>query len=492
MKNKTYILIAAIAGSTLLSSCSDWFDISPKTDVKAEEFFDTENGFMSALTGTYLLMTNEESYGADLSFALADQLAQMYDMVPEGAIDRNSIYNYTQSTNGGYNTKGRLERIWLSSYNIIANANNLLKWLDKKGEEVLPDENKRNMIRGEALAIRAFIHFDLLRYWGPVNYAGNPDIRSTKCMPYRTVADKSKKPLLPASDIVAKIITDLEAAKECLAYEENLDLSAYNIEGDRRFRFNYHAVNATLARVHNYAGNSSEAKRLALDVIDNCGLDLKNSNDNDPILFGETLCGISVYQMLDNYTTYFDASDKIQTKYHITFATLGRIFEISGSESDDMRARSAAITRNNDRQMAITNKYIDNDNEVIPLIRLPEMYYIVCENSEGDEASYHINHVRNRRGISSSNDVSCDTPEKRIKALNSEYRKEFYAEGQYFHFLKSHGLTGELYHCPEVSLTNENFIFPLPDAEKEYGWTNEEEDTTEDEESNEETSTDNL
>lgn len=472
MKKGLYTIILSLTAMFSLGSCADWFDISPKTDVKAEDLFETENGFLSSLAGIYVLMTDETVYGRDLSFGLVEQLAQMYDVIPEGANSNTDIYNYNQITSGGYNTKGRFERTWLTAYNIIANANNLLKWLDKKGEEVIYREDTRNMIRGEALAIRAAVHFDLLRLWGPADYAANEEARKMKCIPYRVVADKEKQPLLEAQQIVANIIADLDSAKQLLAYESNLDLSSYST-ADRRFRYNYHAVNALLARVHNYAGNSEQAKAAALEVIDNCGLDLKSGNDDDPVLFDETLCAVNLYQMKDNLSSYFDAGDKIQTKYHITFSTLNAIFEISGSESEDMRARSAAFTRNSDHQMAVTKKYQDNDNEAIPLLRLPEMYYIVCENSEGDEAAYYINMVRNRRGISSSKNVVCDTREQRIEALLREYRKEFYAEGQFFYFLKSHGITGALAHSPEVSLTAENFVFPLPDAEREYGWTDE-------------------
>ncbi len=469
MKKILYTVSLMLTSTLTLGSCADWFDISPKTDVKADDLFESENGFMSSLAGIYVLMTGESVYGCDLSFGLVEQLAQMYDVIPEGANDRTAIYNYAQTTNGGYNTKGRFERTWLDAYNVIANANNLIKWLDKKGEEVIYSEQTRNMLRGEALAIRASVHFDLLRLWGPVDYAGNIEARTIKSIPYRTLADKSKMPLLEAEEVVANIIADLDTAKRLLAYESNIDLSDYS-SVQRRFRFNFHAVNAMLARVHNYAGNSDKAKAAALDVIDNCGLELKSSNDDDPILFSETLCAVNLYQMKDNLSAYFDAGDKIQTKYHVTYNTLNAIFEISGSESEDMRARSAAFSRNSDYQMAVTNKYQENDEEAIPLLRLPEMYYIVCENSEGDEAAYYINIVRNRRGISSSKNVVCDTPEQRIGALRAEYRKEFYAEGQFFYFLKAHGVTGALTHCPEITLSNENFIFPLPDAEREYGW----------------------
>ena len=75
----------------------------------------------------------------------------------------------------------------------------------------------------------------------------------------------------------------------------------------------------------------------------------------------------------------------------------------------------------------------------------------------------------------------CSTEEERFNALEREYRKEFYAEGQYFYFLKSRGFVGTLSHSSEVSLDRVKYVFPLPDAEVEYGWTEESESETEDE-----------
>ena len=62
--NKLHIAVCAVAAA-LLSSCSDWFDISPKTDVKAEDLFETETGFQSALAGIYIGMTDQSAYGAN-------------------------------------------------------------------------------------------------------------------------------------------------------------------------------------------------------------------------------------------------------------------------------------------------------------------------------------------------------------------------------------------------------------------------------------------
>ena len=467
MKKILYILIAALTATTSFTSCSDWLDVAPKTDVPAKELFETENGFMSSLAGLYITMTNETTYGNNLSFGLVEQLAQMYDKLPDGVTDPNSIYVYDREISGGFNTKNTLAGIWLGQYNIIANANNLLHWLDLNGASVITNKETRNMIHGEALAIRAFLHFDLLRGWGPMNYAGDTKAQSMKCIPYRKTTSSAKQPLLAAKDVVTNIIKDLEKAKEFLNYEKDKSLGSSS-NRDRRFRFNYHAVNAVLARVYNYAGEWEKARKCALEVIDNCGLMLMSGNDEDPILFDEVLCGLSMHEMSEYMSEYFASGEKLNIRYYIVNGTLESLFETAISSSEDMRARSTAFVKDGERN--VTKKYIKNDNEVIPLIRLPEMYYIACETLEGDEAAFYINKVRNKRGLSITKNEKCESREEIIKALDREYRKEFYAEGQYFWFLKAHGLTGTLIHKKEVSLVEENFIFPLPDNEKEYGW----------------------
>ena len=471
MKKILYILI----GLFVFSSCDEWLDVTPNTDVPAKELFTTENGFTSALAGLYIVMTEEDTYGKNLTFGLVEQLAQMYDKLPDGTFDRNSVYIYDRETSGAYNTKGALADMWQAQYHTIANANNLLKWWEVNAETVLVDTNTRRMIRGEALALRAFLHFDLLRGWGPMHYAGSDEAKEMKCMPYRTVADHSKQPLLTAGEVVRHIIDDLHEARECMSYEKELDLSSRS--NNRQYRLNYHAINAMLARVYNYAGIKDSAAVYAKMVIEESGLTLQSGNDNDPILSKETVFGLSMHELKDNLSEYFAYGDKIATKYYLNISTLNAIYESVGSESEDMRAQGTAFHRNNELQYAISLKYIDNDNEVIPLIRLPEMYYIACEATEmGGEAATYINDVRNKRGISKAKDVACDTEEQRVAALNKEYRKEFYGEGQYFWFLKTHGVTGGLSHSPEVTLVEENFVFPLPDAEVEYGWTQENEE----------------
>ncbi|MBS9768813.1 MAG: hypothetical protein KGV44_14920, partial [Flavobacteriaceae bacterium] len=102
-------------------------------------------------------------------------------------------------------------------------------------------------------------------------------------------------------------------------------------------------------------------------------------------------------------------------------------------------------------------------------------YYIMCEATPLASASTYVNTVRNKRGISASSNVSFGSEADRTKALREEYRKEFYAEGKYFFFLKHKGYIGAIEYSPTTTLIAENYVFPLPDAEKEYGWTANEE-----------------
>ena len=449
------------------TSCSDWFDVSPKTDVKAKELFSTEAGFESSLTGIYLLMTDRDVYGGDMSYGLLDQLAQQYDYIPDGANDRNAIYNYETATTDGFRTKQRLADSWIKLYNIIANCNNFIKWLDLKGDEVVRNVNTRKLYRAEALAIRAYCHFDLLRAWGPWKYSLESSSTGKLTIPYRTVADNTKQPLLPAKDVIALILKDLLDAKNLLVSEQNESLKT----SDRRYRFNYHAVNALLARVYSYAGDRENAIASAEEVIKKSGLELSSNNQDDPILFSECICALHKYHLTESLSQYWADGDKYTTQYFIRSERFNKYFEVSGNLKEDMRTKTAAFYEHSSTKTALSRKYSINSQEAIPLIRLPEMYYILAENtSDLTKAAKYLNAVRNKRGYSRAVNVKFTDAATQQEALDKEFRKEFYAEGQYWYFLKRHGITA-LSYDNTVTLTQERFEFPLPDAEKEYGWT---------------------
>ena len=177
-------LLVIVLGS---SGCSDWLDVQPKTSVPEEDLFADEFGFQDALTGFYLKMGESSLYGRELTYNYMEMLAGRYEYAPD-ITNWTSIYNY----DGTY--KSIKDNVFSGAYNIIANINNFLHYLEVN-REVITTPGYYEIMKGEALGLRAFLHFDLLRMFGPV-FAMEPQ---GKAIPYRTVFSNEPTPVLPAT-----------------------------------------------------------------------------------------------------------------------------------------------------------------------------------------------------------------------------------------------------------------------------------------------------
>ena len=290
---KNLLLSAICIVSLFLSSCQNWIDVNPKTDIEAEEFFTSEDGFKSALTGLYSMMVLEKSYGRQMTFDFVEKLVQRYDNYPAGTVtdeERAAIYKYGETTS----SKNAIAEIWLKLYNEIANINNFLQYLETNGD-VIVTEGYRDLMKGEALGLRAFHYFDLLRLWGPI-YSQD----STKaCIPYREQFNSESAPLMAANEVMKRIVADLKAAEELL---KNDPMNYENVAdepfiGYRKHRMNKYAVKAMLARVYLYMGNKTQAANYAREVINDSGLRLVRDNREDVSSYGETIFGLSMYNM---------------------------------------------------------------------------------------------------------------------------------------------------------------------------------------------------
>ena len=464
---KNLLLSATCIVSLFLSSCQNWIDVNPKTDIEAEEFFTSEDGFKSALTGLYSMMVLEKSYGRQMTFDFVEKLVQRYDNYPAGTVtdeERAAIYKYGETTS----SKNAIAEIWLKLYNEIANINNFLQYLESNGD-VIVTEGYRDLMKGEALGLRAFHYFDLLRLWGPI-YTQD----STKaCIPYREQFNSESAPLMAANEVMKRIVADLKAAEELL---KNDPMNYENVAdepfiGYRKHRMNKYAVKAMLARVYLYMGNKTQAANYAREVINDSGLRLVRDNREDVSSYGETIFGLSMYNMEEKLAAYWKDATTFDTQYYISRTNISSVFETnSGIGLNDMRYRSNYGFIHTSANLFLCRKYLGASGmygEKIPLIRLAEMYYILAESVALSECGQYINAVKNARGISRAYDVGTDvTEEQRLEELNKEYQKEFFAEGQYFYFLKRHNMK-TFYRCPVENFSA--YVLPVPDDEKTYG-----------------------
>ena len=144
--NKSIILSLILA----LTACNDWLNVSPKTDMKAEDLFSTEAGFRDALIGVYALMATNNLYGKNLSYAYLDVLAQYYTS-PRGNTSAGYEHNFKNAAAYNYSETGeesRILSIWSSHFSAIANINQALLFIDKN-RDVFTSEDIHHIYKGE-------------------------------------------------------------------------------------------------------------------------------------------------------------------------------------------------------------------------------------------------------------------------------------------------------------------------------------------------------
>ena len=109
----------------------------------------------------------------------------------------------------------------------------------------------------------------------------------------------------------------------------------------------------------------------------------------------------------------------------------------------------------------------------IPLIRLPEMYYILSESlydTNKEESIKLLNEVRASRGLEPIAEAAVETKDKYIREMLRERMREMPGEGQIF-------FASKLYNLPilehkgtdKVQPSEEVYVLPWPEAEKEFG-----------------------
>lgn len=475
-----YSLLVLMASG--ICGCQSWLDIKPKTSINEEDLFQSESGFEDVLTGFYIKMGGEGLYGSTLTFTFMDRLAQRYEV--DAVNDAHKMYDFKE------NQRGQTDNIYLKMYSLIANVNNFLAYLEKN-RPVIETPGYYELMKGEALGLRGFLHFELLRMFGPV-YSRNPEAQS---IPYRTTFDKVATPRLTAREVTEKLLKDLQEAEELLKdADPQIFDEAPNDEVPnpflimRQLRMNIYAVKAVTARVYLYRGGE-EDKRLALqyarEVVESEKFELHQTTSGSPILFREHIFALNVYE-LNKITDVFFNNQSISSMWYTTATTLDKVYEQDGAGDGDFRfyafkgidAGSKFVTTKYDQKNYQTDY---SGKDLIPLIRLPEMYYIMSECApDPEESARYLNVVRSQRSIAQEIQVSAEydrpyedgyDPDKtfRTNELLKEYMKEFYAEGQLFYFYKR-WFYKRFLNCPlEKGMTAENYIFQVPDAELIFG-----------------------
>lgn len=484
---KTIRLISILIVLALLNfSCNDWLDVKPKTQVESSELFETESGYKDALWGIYTQMTETSMYGLNMTIAL-DAMAKMYSRIGTSSVMYYlSNYDYTSSS-----SQSTIDAVWQTTYSTIANLNNLIANIEQDDVEKFSEDNYQ-VIYGEALGLRAFLHFDLLRLFAP-SYAADPDAAA---IPYVKTFDYNITETSTVSQTIDLILEDLEKAASLLKESDPLvtgrTISTSDDNGyllNRNLRFNYYAVTATQARVYHYKGDQSNATLKAQEVIENSGCRWTSVDQiavteasRDRTFTPEQIFALKIENMETNiqyalsldsrWCSYNSLSVMAEDATQIyPYATDWRGWTTLYGWSDDIGVSSWYIYRIPTKLWQYENMSADYEC-LMPLIRLPEMKLIVAECNPTTQGAEIINEIREHRGISVEFPATATEGEV-MSEIRNEYQREFYCEGVMWYYYKRLNSANIPYYSYGRQYTQvmdqEKYVWPMPDEEIEFG-----------------------
>ncbi|MEG0499525.1 MAG: RagB/SusD family nutrient uptake outer membrane protein, partial [Rikenellaceae bacterium] len=219
-----------------LSSCVKWLDVTPKDIVIEGEMFKNGEGFRNALNGIYREMSSQSMYGKEMSWGMVDVMGQCYRTGT--GISSTNVY-YQAGYDGVYtsdNSKGMISGMWSSTYNVIANCNNLIEKITKAEPKEFRGGNlEKEMILGEATALRGFLHFDMLRLFGKAPVKGENEM----AIPYFTRFKSVFEPQKTTKEILDLVIADLKKGRDLVINFDTLTVDGVDRKTwmSRKFRF---------------------------------------------------------------------------------------------------------------------------------------------------------------------------------------------------------------------------------------------------------------
>lgn len=449
MKTTHIRTLLTVALLSVLSSCNEWLEPDSKVDPDRRRLLESAEGIEDAFTGIYASMSHKELYGRALTYYIPSILAGNYGMTGTD-IDHWMTYPYAEAY-GPVDDFAiiDIDRIWSRLYNLIANANSIIEYVESADPEEA-DERLREA-KGEALGLRGFLHFELLRYFAPP-YAISTD---AKGIPYMEKMSAVATDFLSQEIILGKITHDLQ---------HSLQLTE-NGRDTGRLRFNRTAVLATLARVFLYAGEHSSARDYAVRVLEEHPASVfwhdPEKGTQDKLFKSELIFALNVSR-LKEYASGWILPGGIGRKSTIMVIT--QAGEYYFDEPDDIRKELWIASIGFDRYC---DKFSpDSSMPLMPMIRLSEMAYIAAEcASTHEEATSYLNLVRAHRGMKPLAEDGAGVPQDEIR---KEYQREFLCEGQLWHFYKR-TLTANIPGNSNFRGRTDLYTFPQPEDELIFG-----------------------
>ncbi|MFD2553515.1 RagB/SusD family nutrient uptake outer membrane protein [Sphingobacterium tabacisoli] len=470
MKIKYLILLSCVF---LFSACNKWLDVELADKVPQEKLFSTEQGYQEALAGVYSAMASENLYGKRLSMEVLDLLAQYYNYNSISAdYEKLKAFDYKDEK-----VESTFLGIWNKLYTAISATNNIIYWAEKDVDVLTP--KVKSQVLGEAYALRAYLHFDLVRLFAP-------DVkRSPKAqgIPYNTQFGVSLPPIYTVEQCVQLVMDDLREAERLLADDPIIGVKPYEMtnknDADKYVaRMNLFAVKGLMARVSLMRNDKNNAIKYAKEVIESNRFKLLNFASADKpdeeidILFSDEHIFSLRNRKISDYSKALHFSSTPESGgSKAALLTFGSRFQWYEGNNDDIRNIKWFSTVDG----SFMKFTVDNTKNIfrkMPMIKLSEMYLILAEAYLGVDdmrAQAYINELRNHR-------IRNNAPwgYLTMEYIFDELKREMVGEGQLWYVYKRLNLgipinSGTIGVLPP---SDDIFVFPMPRKEIENGHRN--------------------
>lgn len=438
---KIFILTLLFA---IVSSCDILNQESPN-DVADDLVFNSEEGANAALIGMYNTLQSRDYYGGYYPL-IADLYSDVgtaggFDNV---ALDEINVLDVTTSNI-------IIENTWLAIYQTIAVANAII---ERVGNVADPNfsQDEKDHIKGQAHAIRALAHFDLLRMFGE-----HWDTGSAFGIP---VVTSIQKP----SDIVER--SSVQATYTAIINDLNQAFGLI-LSDDRSTAFiNPVAVKALIARVQLYAGNNAGAIAAATEVINEGSFSLEDTDNFSSIYSSPFISNESLFQVsfdVQNRSAFnsitFSREEALRTE--VLFLAESGLSDFFASRPGDLRADLIDFENNDESILpdGRTQKYRGEETRDNPayIIRMADVYLIRAEaKGLAGGGLVDLNEVRVNRGLTALNNNIANEAAF-LNAVLDERKAELAFEGTRMFDLARTGNTNTI-----LDIEDYRAIFPIP------------------------------
>ena len=282
MKNRQFYFTSLLAFTLGVTSCSQSFlELEPKTGQVEANYYKNESQALLALTSVY------DAYSVQ-NWAFAPTMADIYsdDSFSGGsdATDMSQFHEIEQFAMTAEN--GAARDFWNRLYSGIYRAN---LYLEKQNEVPWVTEGLKARYEAEALFLRGYFYWDLVRHYGWV-----PII--TKVLP--SVEDYKSIPQNTPTEVFKQIATDLLKAIEVLPLEVSPAEKGHITKG---------ACQALIARIYLY--------HTGMSAISGLGLTAENWGDGKTVINKqyvqtalESIISGGKYSLVSSYADLWDWS----------------------------------------------------------------------------------------------------------------------------------------------------------------------------------------